>query len=110
MARHRMYTLGFSTIWTVLATLFVLFFDPDPGPEYQRHEYIGKVILTAMPFVGLLFICDSLRKLHRFRSVRCETIDGEAVYVWTELNGSKKRSNVDPRIQWDKEDRNFADP
>ncbi len=105
-----MHTLVFSIIWTALAALFVLFFDLDPGPEYQKHEQIGKVIFTAMPFVGLLFIWDSLRKLRRFRSVRCETIDAETFYVWTELNGSEKRSTVDPRIDWDKEDRNFADP
>lgn len=105
-----MYTLGFSIIWTILAALFVLFFEYDPGPEFQKHEQIGQVIFTAMPFMGLLFIWDSFRKLRRFRSVRCETIKGETVYVWTELNGSEKRSTVDPRIVWDKEDRNFADP
>lgn len=105
-----MYYFCFSIIWTILVALFVLFFEFDPGPEYQKHEQIGKVIFAAMPFVGLLFIWDSFRKLRRFRTVRCETIDGETVYVWTELNGSEKRSTVDPRIEWDKEDRNFADP
>lgn len=105
-----MYTLVFSIIWTALAALFVLFFDFDLGPEYQTHEHIGKVIFFTMPFFGLLFIWDSLRKLRRFRSVRCKMIDGETVYVWTELNGSEKRSAVDPRIEWDKEDQNFADP
>jgi len=105
-----MYKLGFSIIWTVLTALFVLFFDLDPAPEYQRYEQLGKVIYTAMPFVGLLFIWDSLRKLRRYRSVRSEKIDGETVYVWTELNGSEQRSTMDPRIAWDKDDRNFADP
>lgn len=110
MAQHRMHTLVFSMIWTALAALVALFFDLDFGPEYQQYEHVGKIIFTAMPFVGLLFIWDSLRKLRRFRSVRSATIDGETVFVWTELNGSQKTSTTDPRIAWDKEDRNFADP
>ena len=101
--------LVFGIVWTALAALFALNFDYGPGPEYERHEQIGKVIFTAMPFVGLLFIWDSYRKLRRFRSVRCERTDEGTVYVWTELNGSEGRSIVDPRIEWEKEDKNFSD-
>jgi len=103
-----MNTLVFNIIWTVLAALGAWFIAYEP--DWQSQEAFVKIIFTAMPFAGLLFIWDSLRKLRRFRSVRCETIDNETVYVWTELNGSEKRSTVDPRIEWDKEDRNFADP
>lgn len=103
-----MYKLGFSIIWTVLAVLGAWFIAYEP--DWQDQEAFVKIIFTAMPFAGLLFIWDSLRKLRRFRNVRCKTIDGETVYVWTDLNGSKKRSTVDPRIAWDKDDRNFADP
>jgi hypothetical protein len=102
-----MHTLVFSIIWTVLAALGAWFITYEP--DWQDQKTFVKIIFSAMPFVGLLFIWDSFRKLRRFRGVRCETIDEETVYIWTELNGSEKRSTVDPRIEWDKEDRNFAD-
>lgn len=100
--------LGFSIIWTVLATLGAGFMTL--GPEYQNQGYLFKVMTALFPFFGLPFICDSLRRLRRFRSVRRETIAKETVYIWTELDGSTKSSDLDPRIEWDKEDRNFADP
>jgi hypothetical protein len=102
-----MHTLVFSIIWTVLAALGAWFITYEPG--WQNRKAFVKIIFAVMPLVGLLFIWDSLRKLRRFRSVRSEMIDNETVYVWTELNGSEKRSTVDPRIEWDQEDRNFAD-
>ncbi len=105
-----MYTLVFSIIWTVLTALFALFFNLDPALADQKHELLLRSGFAVMPVFGLLFIWDSLRKLRRYRSVRCETTDNETVYVWTELNNSEKRSPVDPRIAWDKDDRNFADP
>jgi len=107
MAEHRMHTLVFSIIWTVLAAIGAWFITYQP--DWQNQEAFVKILFTGMPFAGLLFIWDSLRKLRRSRSVRCETIGKETVYVWTELNGFEKRSNVDPRIEWDQEDRNFAD-
>jgi hypothetical protein len=107
-AQHRMYTLGFSITWTVLAALFAWFirFEPD----WQQQEAFVKITLTAMPLAGLLFIRDSLRKMRRQRSVRWETTGEATVFIWKKLDGSEKRSCVDPRVEWDKDDRNFADP
>ena len=61
--------------------------------------------MILMPFAGIPFIWDSLRKLQRFRSAREEN----GIFIWTELDGSERRSAVDPRIEWDKDDRNFSD-
>ncbi|MEL6104184.1 MAG: hypothetical protein AAFV87_16965 [Pseudomonadota bacterium] len=103
-----MYTLVFSVLWTALMAIGVFFISSEV--EYQQQEQLFKVVFTLTPFAGLLFIWDSVRKLRRYRSVRFESLDNETVYIWTELNGTEKRSTVDPRVQWDIDDRNFADP
>lgn len=108
MVEHRVYKLGFSIIWTVLMALAGWFITYEP--EYEKQTLLYKIIFAVIPFFGLVFIWDSLRKLRRFRSVRCETVDNALVYTWVEVDGSRKSSAVDPRIEWDKEDRNFADP
>lgn len=102
-----MYTLIFSIIWTVLTALGAWFITFEP--EWQKQESFVKIIFNAMPFVGLLFIWGSLRKLRRFRSVRTKKIDNKTVYFWTELDGSESSSSIDPRIAWDEKDRDFSD-
>lgn len=98
-----MYTLGFSIIWTVLMTGAVVYMLLNG--DFDGQSALFRAIFAGMPFVGLLFIWDSLRKLRRFRSVRRDGDD----FVWTELNGKEGRSKMDPRIKWDAEDRNFSD-
>ncbi|MEL7202833.1 MAG: hypothetical protein AAFX07_05665 [Pseudomonadota bacterium] len=102
-----MYTLWFGIIWTVLAFTGLFFFRVEP--EYAQQELLFRIVMTVMPFAGFIVIWDGLRKLCRFRSVRREETPGGPLYVWTELDGSEMRSSEDPRLEWDKEDRNFAD-
>ena len=102
-----MYTLWFGIIWTALAFAGLVFFRVEP--EYAQHEWLVRMAMTLMPFAGFIVIWDGLRKLRRIRSVRREETPDGPVYVWTELDGSEKRSSEDPRPEWDKEDRNFAD-
>lgn len=100
---HDVYTLGFGIIWTVLTAVLVIAFSRQD--DFQAESTLFKVIMTLMPFAGLLVIWDGWRKLRRFSGVRQEG----NMFVWTELDGSVKRSTVDPRIQWDIDDRNFSD-
>ena len=99
--------MWFSIIWTTLAAAGAIYLRQDP--EFAQETLLFKIIMTAMPLAGVVFIWDSLRKLRRFRSVRREEVSGNTEYVWTEIDGSEKRSTTDPRPAWDEEDRNFAD-
>ncbi|WP_197919257.1 hypothetical protein [Thiosulfatihalobacter marinus] len=98
-----MYTLGFGIIWTLVAFACLIAFSRQD--DFQAETTLYKVLMTLMPFAGFLVIWDGWRKLRRFRSVREE----DGMFVWTELDGSEQRSDIDPRIVWDKEDRNFSD-
>ena len=102
-----MYTLWFGIVWTALTFTGLFFFRVEP--EYAQHELLVRIAMTLMPFAGFIVIWDGLRKLRRLRSVRREETPNGPVYVWTELNGSEMRSSKDPRQEWDKEDRDFAD-
>ena len=102
-----MYTFCFAILWTVLAAVGVFYFRQDP--EFAQQTFLFKVIITAMPFAGIPFIWNSLRKLYRFRSVRRVDVSGHTEYIWTDVDGSEKRSASDPRPAWDKEDRDFTD-
>ena len=102
-----MNTLWFGIIWTVLAFTFLFFFRVEP--EYAQQELFFRIAMTLMPFAGFFLIWDGLRKLRQYRSVRREETSDGPLYVLIELNGSEMRSSEDPRPEWDKEDRNFAD-
>ena len=98
-----MYTLGFGIIWTLLAFAFLIAFSRQD--DFQAETNLFKVLMTLMPFAGFLVIWDGWRKLRRLRSIREE----DGMFIWTELDGSEQRNTIDPRIAWDKEDRNFSD-
>jgi hypothetical protein len=102
-----MYTRSFSIIWTVLMTMGVFYFWREP--DFARQPLFFQIIMTTLPLAGFLFMWDSLRKLRRFRSVRCEEDAGKPLYIWTEFDGSERRSSKDPRPAWDEEDRDCAD-
>ncbi|MEJ8559915.1 hypothetical protein QTO30_00725 [Yoonia sp. GPGPB17] len=102
-----MYTFWFSAIWTTLTSIGVIYLWQEP--EFVLQTPLFKIVMTAMPFVGVPFVWDSLRKLRLLRSVREVKISGHTEFVWTELDGSEKSSETDPRPAWDNEDRNFAD-
>jgi len=107
MDKALMYTLWFSIIWTVLAAVGVFF--GWRNPEFAHQPSFVQIFLSMMPLAGFLFIWHSLRKLRRFRNVRCEENAVKPVYIWTDLDGTERRSSKDPRPAWDEEDRNFAD-
>jgi len=107
MDKALMNTLWFSIIWTVLAAVGVFFFRKEP--DFAHQPLFFQIIMTLLPLAGFLFIWVSLRKLRRFRSVRCEEDAGKPVYIWTDLDGTERRSPKDPRPAWNEEDRNFAD-
>ena len=98
-----MNTFVFSILWTVCTAALVAAFLRQEG--FDANPIWFNVAMFLMPFAGIPFIWDSHRKLRRFRSVRAEG----GVFVWTELDGSEQRSDIDPRIAWDREDRNFSD-
>lgn len=95
--------LVFSIAWTIFCAVLSAAFFRHEG--FDSHPTWFNTLAILMPFVGLLFVWDSLRKLRRYRSVREEG----GTYVWTELDGSEVRSKIDPRIKWREDDRNFAD-
>jgi len=97
------YTLAFGIIWTTLTAVLVIAFSRQA--DFQAETTLFKVLMTLMPFAGLLVIWDGWRKLRRFRSVREE----DGTFIWTELDGTTRRSPEDPRPAWDAEDRNFSD-
>lgn len=107
MEQFEVYTFWFSAIWTALTSVGVIYLWQEP--EFARQSPLFKVIMTAMPLGGVPFVWHSLRKLRRFRSVRQVKVSGHTEFVWTELDGSEKRSEIDPRPAWNDEDRNFAD-
>lgn len=102
-----MKSLIFSIVWTALAVAFVIAFHFEPG--FQNESTLFKLVFRLMPLVGLLFVWDSWRKYRRFRSVRCESSEDGALFVWTELNGQQVRSKTDPRPKWKDDDR-LTDP
>ncbi len=102
-----MYTLIFSIVWTVLVTIGVIAFHFEH--DMSRQHIFVQIFCPLMPFAGFLFIWDSLRKYRRFKSVRVENSDEGEVFVWTDLDGSEKKDTIDPRIKWDKEDRDLSD-
>ncbi len=97
-----MYTLGFGIIWTILTAILVIAFSRQD--DFQAQSTLFKVIMTLMPFAGFLVIWDGYRKLKRFRSVRVE----DGTFIWTELDGTERRSPTDPRPEWDRKDRDFS--
>lgn len=103
-----MHTLIFGIAWTFLAAVGVaaLHFQVD----FSQQSPVFKIIMTAMPFAGILLIRDGLRRVRRYRSVRREDSLSGPIYVWAEFDGSTKRDTQDPRPAWDADDRNFADP
>lgn len=102
-----MYSLIFSITWTVLAATGILLFARTPESESQ--SMIFQIVMIATPFAGFLFIWDSLRKLRRIRNVRRKQVAGKTMYIWTDPDGTERRSETDPRPAWDMEDRDFAD-
>lgn len=102
-----MYTLIFGVAWTVIAAVFSIAMRFQP--EWSDESLLFKVIMTMLPFAGLLAIIDGLRRVRRYRSVRAKHSPEGPIFVWTDFNGSERRDRIDPRPQWDKEDRNFAD-
>ncbi len=105
--RPQMYTLCFSVVWTALTAVGVIYLWQEP--DFAQQSLLFRIIFCAMPFAGLPFVWGSIRKLRRFRNVRRVEVSGVPEYVWTELDGSEKRSTTDPRPAWEKDDRNFAD-
>lgn len=102
-----MKSLIFSIVWTLLAAVFVVAFHFQT--DFQTESAVFKLVFRLMPLIGLIFIWDSWRKYRRFRSVRCEPSGNGEVFVWTELNGSQRRSETDPRPKWQDDDR-LTDP
>ena len=98
-----MYSLVFSILWTVACFALIIAFFREHG--FDANPTWFNTLALLMPFAGLPFVWDSRRKLRRFRSVR----EKDGVFVWTGLDGPEQRSTIDPRIAWDKDDRNFSD-
>ena len=95
--------LSFSIVWTVLAFLgaIAMWNDPRFAEEAPRVRWI----LSGLPVFGVWFIWWSWRRVQRYRSVRVVKSRGRDLFVWTELDGGARRDRVDPRIEWDKDDR-----
>jgi hypothetical protein len=66
-------------------------------------SWIGAVLLAVATGFALR---RSGRKHRRRDSLRREDGGG---YVWIELDGSRRRSDTDPRDQWDKDDADDSD-
>lgn len=98
-----MNTPGFGGLWTILTAVLVIAFSRRG--DFQAQTTLFKVVMTLLPFAGLLVIWEGYRKLRRFRSIREEG----GAFVWTELDGTTPRSPEDPRPAWDTEDRNFSE-
>ena len=93
----------FSIVWTVGVTIGVIAMWRDP--EFDQNAPIVRWILSGMPVFGVWFIRYCWRRVKRYQSVQVVHSEGREVYVWTDLDGSIKKDTVDPRIEWDKEDR-----
>ena len=91
-----MFRLVFAIIWTavILGALLI-------GAGRDGFE---RAILGLMLAAGLLFVWHSWRDLRRRRSVRTEREGDATVYVWTEFDGTERRSDRDPRPDWDAAD------
>lgn len=87
--------LIFAIFWTVLTTGILLRADlGDLNP-------LERLVLVALPLVGLFLVWSSWLYLRRARSLRTEIVGGTTVYVWTDFNGREERSTKDPRDDWD---------
>ena len=96
-----MFRLVFSTIWTGLPLAVLL---SDTGlQDWER------AVLVLFVGVGLLFIWLNWRSLRRLRSLRTEREGDVTVYVWTELDGTERRSTRDPREDWARQDADDSD-
>ena len=101
-----MHTLIFGIAWTALAAAGVAALHFQPG--FSQQSLVFKIIMTAMPFAGILVIRDGLRRVRRYRSVRREDSLSGPIYVWTDFGGAVKRDVQDPRPAWDADDRDFS--
>ena len=96
-------TLGFSIVWTVLAAIGTVGIWMDASWAEDALE--GRVILTTFSIFGLFFIWWSWRRYKRYQSVREVETEAGKQFTWIDLNGEKRMSTIDPRIQWDEDDR-----
>ncbi|MEL6323561.1 MAG: hypothetical protein AAFQ84_04960 [Pseudomonadota bacterium] len=96
-------TLVFSIVWTVLAAIgtIAIWHDPKFGQEAPNVRRV----LTALPIFGAGFVWWSWRRYRRYQSVRTQETELGTLYVWTDLDGTTKKSEIDPRIKWDEDDR-----
>ena len=102
-----MHTLVFGVAWTVIAVVFAVALRLEP--EWSHQSLLYKVIMTLLPFCGLLVIRDGIRRVRRNRSVKVEYLSSGPVFVWRDFNGAERRDKIDSRPQWDAGDRDFAD-
>lgn len=102
-----MHTFIFGVAWTVIAAALAVALRLQP--EWAQQTQFYRVIVTIMPFAGLLVVRDGMRRVRRYRSVRAEHLPSGPIFVWTDFDGTERRDETDPRPQWDAEDRNFAD-
>lgn len=102
-----MYTLIFGIVWTTLALAGLAAFSQQPA--FADQSSVFRIVLTLMPFAGILPIRHGLRRIRRTRSVRREDGPSGPVFSWTDFDGRKRRDTADPRPAWDAEDRDFSD-
>ncbi|MEM9247350.1 MAG: hypothetical protein AAGB05_01500 [Pseudomonadota bacterium] len=93
----------FSIIWIIVATGMSIGLYLQEGQAGLGR--IGTVLVALFPFFGVWILWDGVRRLRRRRSVRRVQEHGGEVYVWTEFDGSERRSHRDPRDAWDAADR-----
>ena len=92
-----MYRLVFAVIWTTL-TLLLALFATDGMEPWERK------LIFLFPAFGLVFTVLSWMHWRRRSSLRTEVVGGATVYVWIDFCGRERRSETDPRPDWDAED------
>ena len=96
-------TLWFSVVWTIFATIGAYSIWNDAS--WADEAPIVRRVLSTLPLFGLFFIWWSWRRFRRYQSVRVVESDAGVAFYWTDLNGEEKQSGIDPRLQWDEDDR-----
>ncbi|MEM6973270.1 MAG: hypothetical protein AAF577_10745 [Pseudomonadota bacterium] len=88
----------FMIFWTALSCAFLWAFWQD---ESVQDDMALMVLVHLFPLFGLIFMWVTWPYWRRRRSLRIEETGGVTVYIWIELDGSERRSETDPREEWD---------
>lgn len=84
----------FATLWTAVTLALAVAF----GGELEGWE---RAVFMLFPAFGAVFMWVTWRELRRRSSLRTEVVGGVTVYVWIDLDGRERRSQTDPRPDWD---------